>query len=628
IETLKDVGTWGRRAAIGCLVASLVASVFATVRLRPDVDADSSRLAADPQEQSDSREFAKLRRLAESLESPISRKAAVPTLAANDPLAAVDLDSLDLDPADRPFYARPLEERQAFAAEAVEKLRAARELGETAYFAALGDYLTRDSNLFWLFVGVDAFVRDAQTIDSTELDAALDRVEQRTADPNFRLLARLHRGLALASRPTQNPYSENFHKRRVLRERLEPSTRSCQTLNREFDAGRAYLAQAAKQGDARAATLLARFADIQQPLEITRVFADGVELRSSALHRHIFDGKVKYALDGAEAGEAEAQALAAVYLARGVAGERDLAEALRWGERFYEADVAAGDALSPSEPGVVPPSRRIFLERGGAGFKPIGVVGVGPLNCSKYWTTFLWLAEAALDSEPTPENLALAEKFLRRANRFESRSPFAYRAVPKGEGEIGNDFVLVRCDDLRVTSGFVEANERLAEAFADGSFGVQDTAKAEEFLRVAQEFADEIARDAANEPVLKPIAASLVRHRVPLSAAPADDALHSFVAPQTSEFEAVIAPIFAKLEKTLVDAKNGNADALTARFDEYFDDATDLYPNGRLDCPEVARYKVERLTREIERLEQTDADAETLERLRERRDVWTRFASA
>ena len=218
------------------------------------------------------------------------------------------------------------------------------------------------------------------------------------------------------------------------------------------------------------------------------------------------------------------------------------------------------------------------------------------------------MTEAALDSEPTPENLALAERFLRRANAFESRSFF--ELVPDSQFPTESRVAL---DDqkIRVTPGIVEANERLARIFASGAFGVKDEAKANEFRRFAQEFAADYA----------------TATQTTFFDEPTVDARRSFVAPQTPEFEATIAQIFAKLEKTLVDAKNGNAAALTARFDEYFDDATDLYPNGRSGSPEVARYKVERLTREIERLEQTDADAETLERLRQTRDSWRRLAA-
>ncbi|MBR2004457.1 MAG: hypothetical protein IJ991_09805 [Thermoguttaceae bacterium] len=668
VETLGRFGTWGRRAAIGCLLASLGAASFATVRLRPDVDANSPSLVADSQEKRDSREFAKLRRVAESLEPAIPQaseisETEVPALGDDDPIAVAAREALENAPdaADRlvaeleglQLYpdgdgladARSLGSRQTFAARTVARLRAALDLGEAEYFATLGDYLTRQSGFFWRFVGVDASPREVETIldasargvetvSAFELDAVLDRVEK-TGDSNFRVLAKLHRALALETRtaPTdffaqKTDFAEKITDCFVLTTLDGSSKRVAWNLTREFDAGRAYLAKAAELGNARAATRLACVENVEYRLEEPRNLVDGVESSQlSATQRSIFDKKVKLALDGAEAGSAEAQALAAVYLARGVAGKRDLAEALRWGRLFYAADVAYGDALSPGGLGAVPPSRRLFLKRSGVGFKPDDVVGVGPLNCSKYWTTFLWLTEAALDSEPTPENLALAEKFLRRANRFESRSPFAYRAFLRtGEGQSGNAFVLVRYDDLRVTSGFVEANERLADAFSSGAFGVRDQAKADEFKRFAREFADEIAQDAANDPVLKPVVASPVRTTVSSPAVPAD-ASEPFVAPPTPEFEAVAAPIFARLEKTLVDAKNGNADALTARFNEYFDDATDLYPNGRPGAPEVARYKVERLTQEIERLEQTDADAATLDRLRQTRDSWRRLAA-
>lgn len=668
VETLGRFGTWGRRAAIVCLVASLGAASFATVRLRPDVDANSPFLAADSQDKRDSRDFAKLRRVAESLEPAIPQASEIsateiPLLDNDDPIAVAAREALENAPdaADRlvaeleglQLYpdgdgladARSLEARQTFAARTVARLRTALDLGEAEYFATLGDYLTRQSGFFWRFVGVDASPRDGETIlaasargvetvSAFELDAVLDRVEK-TGDSNFRVLAKLHRALALETRtaPTEffaqkTDFAEKITDCFVLTTLDGSSKRVAWNLTREFDAGRAYLAKAAELGNARAATRLARVENVEDCLEEPRNLVDGVESsQPSATQRSIFDRRIKPALDGAEAGAAEAQALAAVYLARGVAGKRDLAEALRWGRLFYAADVAFGDALSPGEPGAVPPSRRLFLERSARGCRPVGALGVGPLNCSKYWTTFLWLAEAALDSEPTPENLALAEKFLRRANRFESRSPFAYRPVLRtGEGEFGNAFVLVRYDDLRVTSGFVEANERLADAFSSGAFGVRDQAKANEFKRFAQEFADEIAQDSASEPVLKPVVASPARTTVSPPAAPAA-ASEPFVAPPTPEFEAVAAPIFAKLEKTLVDAKNGNAAALTARFNKYFDDATDLYPNGRPGSPEVARYKVERLTQEIERLEESAADAATLDRLRQTRDSWRRLAS-
>ena len=662
VETLGRFGTWGRRAAIGCLLASFVASAFATVRLLPDVaDKPSSRAAkrqAKEAASADSQLFAKLRRVAESLETSIPQASevspiAVPLLNNDDPIVVaadrafandsahsdrlvVELEGLQLYPEGAPADARSLGLRQEFAARTVARLRTALDLGEAEYFATLGDYLTRQSGYFWRFAGVaasprdvetilDASARNVETVPSTELDAALDRVEK-TGDSNFRVLAKLHRALALETRTAPTESAEKITDRFILTTLDGSSKRVAWNLTRELDAGRAYLAKAAELGSARAATRLALLADVEDRLEATRASANGVEIQSSALQRDVFDRKVKPALVGAEAGEAEAQALVAVYFARGVAGKRDLAEALRWGELFYAADVAT-EAPAERGRGVVPPSRRLFLERSGVGFQPDDVIGVGPLTCSKYWTTFLWLAEAALDSEPTPENLALAEKFLRRANRFESRSPFAYHAVPRGDRP-GNKFVLVRYDDLRVTAGFVEANERLAQAFENGAFGVRDYGKAREFQRFAQAFADEIVRDSENEPVLKPIAASLLQTRVPLSAAPTADARHSFVAPQTPEFEAVIAPIFAKLEKTLVDAKNGNGAALTPRFNEYFDDATDLYPNGRPGAPEVARYKTERLTQEIERLEKSDADGKTLDRLRESRERWLALRSA
>jgi hypothetical protein len=271
-----------------------------------------------------------------------------------------------------------------------------------------------------------------------------------------------------------------------------------------------------------------------------------------------------------------------------------------------------------------PLSRQVFVENGVSAFARPGALELqtrtGASPEIKNWATLLLLAEAALDSEPTPENLALAEKFLRRANSVESRSFFFQTETPNGRD------LALDPETLRLTPGFVEANERLAEAFADGSFGVKDVEKANMFRFVAQNFAKD-----KGTPAMIAIEPYVPRKSKPTpvesAASPTADARHSFVAPQTPEFEAVIAPIFAKLEKTLVDAKNGNADALTARFNEYFDDATDLYPNGRPGAPEVARYKAERLTQEIERLEKSDADEPTLESLRERRDRWNRLAA-
>ena len=669
VETLGRFGTWGRRAAIGCLLASLVAAAFATVRLLPDVEKveetkaiSDEAVAAVRQKARDA--FAAL---------PAFPKGPVPTIAPTDPIAAVDVATLYQDEADRLFFGHSTEERQAFCADAVAKIRSAKEQGEAEYYAALGDYLVRESAFFWLLAGVDAGFRAdaegaplAESVSSVELDAALARAEK-TADPNFRYLAELHRALfdqAKRERPAEyrdgcaEPLGERVRSP-FWRKQLKP--RPCRALDRELETGLCFLVEAAAQGNGDASASLARY--------VENGFAD--ELTPSGL---VAEAAFLYALAGAEAGSPQAQGLVASYYARGFGVERNVAEALRWGERFYEADVATGpsnfypglwyarrpgylrpivpktldelntiearllrrlapidDTLSfnPFElrtgdvaPGA-PLARRLFLESCACDF------GRGPSQNDgpKSRATFLLLAEAALDSEPTPETLALAEKFLRRANDCEELSIFHQTETPDGR--------VIKLDDdvYRETPGFVEANERLAEIFETGSFGVQDDAKAREFRNFAFTFGIDrkhgrpagyiLHLDPAND------VPALVQEpeETPADVATAG-ARPSFVAPETPEFEAVIAPIFAKLEKTLVDAKNGNADALSARFNEYFDDATDLYPNGRPGAPEVARYKVERLTKEIERLEQNNGAPETLDRLRERRDSWNRLASA
>ncbi len=716
VETLGRFGTWGRRAAIGCLLASLVASAFATVRLLPDVAKTDAATSDEETSVVRQRARALFARLPDLPQTPVP-----PTVAPNDPIAAVDVETLYQDKADRLFFGHSTEERQTFVADAVAKIRSAKAQGEAEYYAALGDYLIGESAFFWLLAGVDAPVRDdasaasaegqtpadyPKSVSSTELDAALDRAEK-TVDPNFRFLARLHRALADAAKRKEPgryraDYAEPlsaFVRSPFWREQLKP--RPCRGLLRELGAGAEFLAEAAAQGNGDAAASLARYienyavpdfepsgfvAEVGRRAGITAddLKAKTTDERPATVAKCAF----LYALAGAEAGSPRAQGLVASYYARGFGVERNVAEALRWGERFYDADVANGagivnvpltrvlktvvdpetgrDAIvpqplaelnvynvrefrrlaplvdvcsipaterpNPSVPYPGPLSRRVFLENGACAFaRPDALelqTRTGASPEIKNWATLLLLAEAALDSEPTPENLALAEKFLRRANGTESRSFFVQAETSDGRAP------RLDPDQQRVTPGFVEANERLAEAFASGAFGVKNDEKANWFRLVANEQRQN-ARNVVNGVIYEPLIPSppaptdalVAVSAAPTDAVEPDDAKHSFVAPPTPEFEATIAPIFAKLEKTLVDAKNGNADALTARFDEYFDDATDLYPNGRPGSPEVARYKVERLTQEIERLEQTDADAATLERLRTRRDSWRRLAA-
>ena len=712
VETLGRFGTWGRRAAIVCLVASLGAASFATVRLRPDVEKTDA--PASDEETSVVRQRA--RRLFATLPT-LPQKPVPPTVAPNDPIAAVDVETLYQDEADRLFFGHSTEERQTFVADAVAKIRSAKAQGEAEYYATLGDYLIGESAFFWLLAGVDATVRDdaiaasaelpalaegetpadyPKSVSSTELDAALDRAEK-TADPNFRFLAELHRALADDAKreePAQYraDYAEPlsaFARSPFWREQLKP--RPCRGLLRELGAGAYFLAEAAAQGNGDAAASLARYIENYAVPDFApsgfvaevgrRVGITEDDLKSKTPDEYpatVAKCAFLYALAGAEAGSPRAQGLVASYYARGFGVERNVAEALRWGRLFYDADVASDaetiyvpltrvlkrgvdpetgrDATvpqplaelnvyhvrefrrlaplvdvcsisaierpNPSVPYPGPLSRRVFLENGACAFARPGALELqtrtGASPEIKNWATLLLLAEAALDSEPTPENLALAEKFLRRANGTESRSFFVQAETPDGRAP------RLDPDQQRVTPGFVEANERLAEAFASGAFGVKDDEKANWFRLVANE-----QRQNAHNVVTSVIYTSSNPSRpAPTVAVEPDDAKRSFVAPPTPEFEATIAPIFAKLEKTLVDAKNGNADALTARFNEYFDDATDLYPNGRSGSPEVARYKVERLTQEIERLEQTDADAATLERLRKSRDSWRRLADA
>lgn len=713
VETLGRFGTWGRRAAIVCLVASLGAASFATVRLRPDVektDASTSDVPASDEETSVVRKRARVlfATLPDLPQTPVP-----PTVAPNDPIAAVDVETLYQDEVDRLFFGHSTEERQTFVADAVAKIRSAKAQGEAEYYAALGDYLIRESAFFWLLAGVDAGFRDdaiaaaaelpalaegetpadyPKSVSSPELDAALDRAEK-TADPNFRYLAELHRALADDAK-RQEPgryradYAEPlsaFVRSPFWREQLKP--RPCRGLLRELDAGAYFLAEAAAQGNGDAAASLARyienyavpdFAPSGFVAEVGRragITEDDLKAKT-ADERPATVAKVAflYALAGAEAGSPRAQGLVASYYARGFGVERNVAEALRWGERFYDADVATGDSIyippvwyaketvllqpvvakSPNELNTIEAndlrylaplvdvltlpstyfkdfakpvalSRRVFLEGNACD------VGRAPSNDGpKSRATFLLLAEAALDLEPTPENLELAEKFLRRANIFESRSIFFQAETNDGR------VAALDAKQLRGTPGFSETNERLAEAFETGSFGVKDATKARDFRRFAQEFAINeqhgipamlyLRLDPKNN-VLALASSSSQANAPSVENDETAASRRSFVAPQTPEFEATIAPIFAKLEKTLVDAKNGNADALTARFDEYFDDATDLYPNGRPGSPEVARYKVERLTKEIERLEGSAADAETLERLRQTRDSWRRLAA-
>ena len=693
VETLGRFGTWGRRAAFGCLLASFVASAFATVRLLPDVEKTDEETSVVRQ-----------RARAAFVALPALPQRPVPKIAPTDPIAAVDVETLYQDEADRLFFGHSTEERQAFVADAVAKIRSARAQGEAEHYAALGDYLIRESAFFWLLAGVDATVRDdavaasaelpalaegetpadaPKSVSSTELDAALDRAEK-SADPNFRYLAELHRAL-LDQAKRDDPaeyradYAESldaFVRSPFWRAQLTP--RPCLALRRELETGAYFLAEAAAQGNGDAAASLARYIENYSSVDLApsgfvaevgrRVGITKDDLKSKTADERpatVAKCAFLYALAGAEAGSPRAQGLVASYYARGFGVERNVAEALRWGERFYEADVATGSGyytplarcvkanLDPATGSLVPQTlaeldatsvrefRRLaplaeIMLCSASDLRNHGALALGPLSRQvfvengvsafarlrdpeiKNWATFLLLAEAALDSEPTPENLALAEKFLNRANSVESRSFFVQTETPDGPD------LALDPETVRLTPGFVEANERLAETFADGSFGVKDVEKAGRFRGVAQNFAKD-----AGTPGLTAIEPRVPRKSQPTSAdvATADASRHSFVAPQTPEFEAVVAPIFAKLEKTLVDAKNGNADALTARFNEYFDDATDLYPNGRSGSPEVARYKVERLTQEIERLEKSDADEPTLESLRERRDRWNRLAA-
>lgn len=726
VETLGRFGTWGRRAAIGCLLASLAASAFATVRLLPDVaktDAPASDEETSVVRQRARRLFAPLSALPES---PVP-----PTVAPNDPIAAVDVETLYQDEADRLFFGHSTQERQTFVADAVAKLRSAKAQGEAEYYAALGDYLIRESAFFWLVAGVDATVRDdaiaasaelpalaegetpadyPKSVSSTELDAALARAEK-TADQNFRFLAELHRALADDAKRDQPAryrvdYAEPldaFVHSPFWREHLKP--RPCRGLRRELEAGAYFLAEAAAQGNGDAAASLARYiengavpgfapsgfvAEVGRRAGITEddLKSKTADERPATVAKCAF----LYALAGAEAGSPRAQALVASYYARGFGVERNVAEALRWGRLFYDADVASGKAVcipplryyspkkskqpgrlvpktldelhvaetsvlrrleplvdvlttpSPFAPALdvsttssdsgaakpkVPLAHRVFLEGGACS------AGSRANADPKTWATYLLLTEAALDLEPTPENVELAELFLRRANAFESRSFFERSSDEAFPNEIR---VALNAERLCVTPGIVEANERLAKIFENDYLDVNDLKKAGEFRLYAKSFdrpnagAPSLGVIWIESPKIDALTLPSSAFAPPTPQAPAlsvesaDNAKPSFVAPPTSEFEAVAAPIFAKLEKTLVDAKNGNADALTARFNEYFDDATDLYPNGRSGSPEVARYKVERLTQEIERLEQTDADAATLERLRESRDSWRRLA--
>ncbi|MBR4104638.1 MAG: sel1 repeat family protein, partial [Thermoguttaceae bacterium] len=765
VETLGRFGTWGRRAAIVCLVASLGAASFATVRLRPDVEPNDALANDEPTDVSTNDKETdvptsdeatsvvrqRARRLFATLpalpESPVP-----PTVAPNDPIAAVDVETLYQDEADRLFFGHSTQERQTFVADAVAKLRSAKAQGEAEYYAALGDYLIGESAFFWLLAGVDATVRDdavaasaelpalaegetpadyPKSVSSTELDAALARAEK-TADPNFRFLAELHRVLADDAKRDQparyradyaEPLSAYVHSP-FWREQLKP--RPCRGLLRELEAGAYFLAEAAAQGNGDAAASLARYIENGAVPDLapsgfvaevgSRAGIAEDDLKSTTADERPAAVAFLYALAGAEAGSPRAQGLVASYYARGFGVERNVAEALRWGRLFYDADVASGKAVcipplhyySPKEskPGrlvpktldelyvaetsvlrrleplvdvlttpspfvpvlevsttssdsdadkpKVPLAHRVFLEGGACS------AGSRANADPKTWATCLLLAEAALDLEPTPENVELAELFLRRANAFESRSFFERSSDEAFPNEIR---VALNAERLCVTPGIVEANERLAKIFENNYLDVNDLKKAGEFRLYAKSF----DRPNAGAPslgviwiespkidvlTLPPSAFATPTPQAPaLSDESADDASHSFVAPQTSqapalsdesaddakpsfvapptpEFEATIAPIFAKLEKTLVDAKNGNADALTARFNEYFDDATDLYPNGRSGSPEVARYTVERLTQEIDRLEQTDADAATLERLRKSRDSWRRLADA
>lgn len=665
VETLGRFGTWGRRAAIVCLVASLGAASFATVRLRPDVEKTDAPASDEETDGVRERARALFATLPDLPQPPVP-----PTVAPNDPIAAVDVETLYQDEVDRLFFGHSTEERQTFVSDAVAKFRAARERGEAEYWAALGDYLIRESPFFWLLAGLEEPFRDEPTVKEKPFDlvkvpfqnveTALARAEQ-TSDPNFRFLAKLHRALLDETNPGGRDEALYAYVRSPYW-RPQGASRPCQGFYRELQKGIEFLADAAAQGNGDAAASLARYIENLSLIPGPRGYVAEVAQEAKASIKYAEPGAptyaFQYAFAGAKAGSPRAQALVASYFARGYGVERNVAEALRWGLLFYDADAAnnaelylppavftelktdaATGAKRPSikslpqlselearefrrladvvetslgraseEASAAPLSRRVFLEGGACDLNRGPRKNAGP----KSWATYLLLTEAALDSEPTPENLALAERFLRRANVFESRSFF--ELIPDSRFPTESRVAL---DDqkIRVTPGIVEANERLARIFASGAFGVKDVAKANEFRRFAQEFAAESAPPTQTTFFAEP-------RRVE-SSVPSEQ----FVAPPTPEFEATIAPIFAKLEKTLVDAKNGNAAALTARFDEYFDDATDLYPNGRPGSPEVARYKVERLTKEIERLEGSAADAETLERLRQTRDSWRRLAA-
>ncbi|MBQ8362665.1 MAG: sel1 repeat family protein, partial [Thermoguttaceae bacterium] len=584
VETLGRFGTWGRRAAFVCLVASLGAASFATVRLRPDVepnnvptndketDVPTSDEATSVVRQRARRLFATLPALPES---PVP-----PTVAPNDPIAAVDVETLYQDEADRLFFGHSTQERQTFVSDAVAKLRSAQTQGEAEYYAALGDYLIRESAFFWLVAGVDATVRDdavaasaelpalaegetpadyPKSVSSTELDAALDRAGK-TSDPNFRFLEELHRVIADdAKREEPGRYRADyaeplsaFARSPFWREQLKP--RPCRGLLRELGAGAYFLAEAAAQGNGDAAASLARYienyavpdfapsgfvAEVGRRAGITED-----ELKSTTADERpatVAKCAFLYALAGAEAGSPRAQGLVASYYARGFGVERNVADALRWGRLFYDADVANGAGIvcvpltrvlktvvdpetglrkivpqplaelnvyhvrefrrlaplvdvcsisaterpNPSVPYPGPLSRRVFLENGACAFaRPAALelqTRTGASPEIKNWATLLLLAEAALDSEPTPENLALAEKFLRRANGTESRSFFVQAETPDGRAP------RLDPDQQRVTPGFVEANERLAEAFESGAFGVKDDEKANWFRLVANE---------------------------------------------------------------------------------------------------------------------------------------------
>ncbi|MBQ9798503.1 MAG: M56 family metallopeptidase, partial [Thermoguttaceae bacterium] len=307
VETLGRFGTWGRRAAIGCLLASLAASAFATVRLLPDVEKTDAATTAEKTDAPTTAEKTDAPTSAEKTDAPTSdeetsvvrqrarrlfatlpslpQKPVPPTVAPNDPIAAVDVETLYQDEADRLFFGHSTQERQTFVADAVAKLRSAQTQGEAEYYAALGDYLIRESAFFWLVAGVDAPFRDdavaasaelpalaegetpadyPKSVSSTELDAALDRAEK-TADPNFRYLAELHRALADDAKRDQPAryrvdYAEPldaFVRSPFWREHLKP--RPCRGLRRELETGAYFLAEAAAQGNGDAAASLARY---------------------------------------------------------------------------------------------------------------------------------------------------------------------------------------------------------------------------------------------------------------------------------------------------------------------------------------------------------------------------------